>query len=465
MPDLLVPPFLEVSLTEHKVSSLGITLNVGKQRISNIDFENLIILLNKKKVITSFIEMREGAIVNLSEKRQALHTSLRDPSSDAPYSGEVHKTLDKICQFAERVRNWKWLGCRGDRITDVINVGIGGSDMGPRAVYNALRTTRPEIKVHFLASADGVALDRLTAEIDPYKTLIIISSKSFSTLETLSNSKEIFGGLKNFGFKDDDFKHHVVAVSANPKAASSLGLPDENFFPIWDWVGGRFSVWGAIGLPVAISLGENVFRRFLMGAHLMDVHTASAPIQKNLPVLLAAFSYWNIENLGISSFCFLPYDERLTTLVPWLQQLEMESLGKSKTVKGNKVLEKTCVPVWGGHGNESQHSFYQFLREGTARTALDICWCEKPGHAHNDLHRVLLANAKAQAEALVKRENDDSCFNVVNTIVLDELSPETLGSLMAMYENKTAILGALLGINTFDQPGVELGKLLARKLL
>lgn len=316
-----------------------------------------------------------------------------------------------------------------------------------------------------MASADGVAVDRLTAELDPYKTLIIISSKSFSTLETLSNCKEIFRWLKNFGFRDDDFKHHVVAVSANPKAASFLGLPDENFFPIWDWVGGRFSVWGAIGLPVAISLGENVFRRFLIGAHLMDAHTASAPIQKNLPALLAAFSYWNVENLGISSFCFLPYDERLTTLVPWLQQLEMESLGKSKTVKGNKVSEKTCVPVWGGHGNESQHSFYQFLREGTARTALDICWCEKPGHAHNDLHRVLLANAKAQAEALLKRENDDGCFNVVNTIVLDELSPETLGSLMAMYENKTAILGALLGINTFDQPGVELGKLLARKLL
>lgn len=446
MPDLLVSPFFEVSMPEHKVSSLGITLNAGKQRISKIDFENLINLLNKKKVINSFIEMRQGAIVNLSEKRQALHTSLRDPSPEAPYSGEVHKTLDKICQFAERVRNWKWLGCRGDRITDVINVGIGGSDMGPRAVYNALRTTRPEIKVHFLASADGVAVDRLTAELDPYKTLIIISSKSFSTLETLSNCKEIFRWLKNFGFRDDDFKHHVVAVSANPKAASFLGLPDENFFPIWDWVGGRFSVWGAIGLPVAISLGENVFRRFLIGAHLMDAHTASAPIQKNLPALLAAFSYWNVENLGISSFCFLPYDERLTTLVPWLQQLEMESLGKSKTVKG-------------------QHSFYQFLREGTARTALDICWCEKPGHAHNDLHRVLLANAKAQAEALLKRENDDGCFNVVNTIVLDELSPETLGSLMAMYENKTAILGALLGINTFDQPGVELGKLLARKLL
>lgn len=465
MPDLLVSPFFEVSMPEHKVSSLRITLNAGKQRISKIDFENLINLLNKKKVINSFIEMRQGAIVNLSEKRQALHTSLRDPSPEAPYSGEVHKTLDKICQFAERVRNWKWLGCRGDRITDVINVGIGGSDMGPRAVYNALRTTRPEIKVHFLASADGVAVDRLTAELDPYKTLIIISSKSFSTLETLSNCKEIFRWLKNFGFRDDDFKHHVVAVSANPKAASFLGLPDENFFPIWDWVGGRFSVWGAIGLPVAISLGENVFRRFLIGAHLMDAHTASAPIQKNLPALLAAFSYWNVENLGISSFCFLPYDERLTTLVPWLQQLEMESLGKSKTVKGNKVSEKTCVPVWGGHGNESQHSFYQFLREGTARTALDICWCEKPGHAHNDLHRVLLANAKAQAEALLKRENDDGCFNVVNTIVLDELSPETLGSLMAMYENKTAILGALLGINTFDQPGVELGKLLARKLL
>ena len=445
------------------VTALGINLDISKQRISPKDFYKLVEFAQKKKIVESFVSMRHGALVNPTEGRQALHTSLRDPSTDAPYAQRVHNTLNRICKFANEVNNSKWLGCSGETITDIINIGIGGSDMGPKAVYNALRPSDPKLRVHFLASADGVSLDRVTAGLDPYRTLVVVSSKSFSTLETLSNTREIFVWLENAGIKKADYKQHVIAVSANEEAPNLLGIPEANFFPIW--VGGRFSVWGAIGLPVAVALGEDVFRRFLTGAHLMDEHSVSAPIQYNLPALLSILSYWNKEKEEVSSYCFLPYDERLSTLVFWLQQLEMESLGKNKTLEGGPVLEKTCIPVWGGHGNESQHSFYQFLRQGTAKTALDICWCKRPGHSHDELHRILIANAKAQTEALMTRDKDDEYFNVANTIVLDELTPERLGSLMAMYENKTVMLGSLLGINPFDQQGVELGKILAKRLL
>ncbi|WP_279125686.1 glucose-6-phosphate isomerase [Parasutterella excrementihominis] len=447
------------------VTALGINLDISKQRISPKDFYKLVEFAQKKKIVESFVSMRHGALVNPTEGRQALHTSLRDPSTDAPYAQRVHNTLNRICKFANEVNNSKWLGCSGETITDIINIGIGGSDMGPKAVYNALRPSDPKLRVHFLASADGVSLDRVTAGLDPYRTLVVVSSKSFSTLETLSNTREIFVWLENAGIKKADYKQHVIAVSANEEAPNLLGIPEANFFPIWDWVGGRFSVWGAIGLPVAVALGEDVFRRFLTGAHLMDEHSVSAPIQYNLPALLSILSYWNKEKEEVSSYCFLPYDERLSTLVFWLQQLEMESLGKNKTLEGGPVLEKTCIPVWGGHGNESQHSFYQFLRQGTAKTALDICWCKRPGHSHDELHRILIANAKVQTEALMTRDKDDEYFNVANTIVLDELTPERLGSLMAMYENKTVMLGSLLGINPFDQQGVELGKILAKRLL
>lgn len=465
MKSLTVTPFIRDSFENYRKSACRITLDIGRQRINQKELLSLIDFVQKKRMIESFNEMRKGKIVNASEQRSALHTSLRDPSPNAPYAKEVHETLEKFCKLAEDVRNWKWRGCTGDRITDVINIGIGGSDMGPKTVYNALRSNRPEIKLHFLASADGVVFDRITSELDPFKTLIVISSKSFKTQETRVNAQEIISWLKKAGIPEKDFKHHVVIVSAKPDAAEDFGLPKENFFPIWDWVGGRFSVWGAIGLPVAIALGAETFKRFLAGAHMMDQHASTAPLQDNLPALMAMFAYWNAEKLDVSTYCFLPYDERLRVMVYWLQQLEMESLGKSTAPDGTPIPGRTCLAVWGGHGNESQHSFYQFLREGTDKTAIDVCWCENPGHNHKELNKVLMANARAQTEALVTRDPKSKYFNVVSTITLEELTPETLGSLMAMYEHKTTMLGTLFGINAFDQPGVELGKQLAKEVL
>ena len=275
------------------------------------------------------------------------------------------------------------------------------------------------------------------------------------------NAAAVDQWLLDSGISGRDRNHHMVVVSAKADAAEQMNLPEANRFPIWNWVGGRFSVWSSIGLPLAIALGPEIFRGLLAGAHAMDVHVAGAAPEDNLPLLLALLSYRNAQE-GVAMHCFLPYDERLRTIVFWLQQLEMESLGKSVGADGVPVACRTGQGLWGGHGNESQHSFYQWLREGTASSSVDICWCEKPGHRHADLHRVLIANAKAQADALVTRDPADEFCNAVTTISIDELTPGRLGALMSLYEHKTTMLGTLFGINPFDQPGVELGKKLSR---
>ena len=445
-------------------SVFGITLDFGRQRITPNELNMLCEFGNSKRLLESFKEMKAGKIVNNSEKRAALHTALRDPTLNSPFSKDIHQVLERVCTFATSVRDGVWRGASGESISDVVNVGIGGSEVGPRMVYEALRSPNPDLKLHFLAACDGITFDRITSNLDPFKTLVVISSKSFNTQETLCNAKEMISWLIESGIPNQDLCKHIVLVSVNENAPNLFGLLLENFYPTWDWVGGRFSVWGAVGLPLAIALGPQCFKNLLVGAYQMDNHASSAPLRDNIPALLALFEYWNSNKLGVSSYCFLPYDERLRVMTTWLQQLEMESLGKSRSVEGEFVNEKTSLMVWGGHGNESQHSFFQWLREGTDNTTIDICWCLKSSHEHFELNRVLLANAQAQAEALINRDLTNSThFNTVNCITIDELKPETLGALMAMYEHKTTMLGSLLRINPFDQPGVEFGKKLAKR--
>ena len=237
----------------------------------------------------------------------------------------------------------------------------------------------------------------------------------------------------------------------------------ENLYPLWDWVGGRFSVWGSIGIPDMIALGTDVFNQFLSGAYEMDRYVYDAPVAENISALLALIAFWNATRLNITLQCVLPYDERLRIFVSWEQQLEMESLGKTTRADGTVIVGNTGQAVWGGHGDESQHSFYQWLREGTGRTSIDLISCEKPGHSHEELHRVMIANARAQAEALVTRDPSMPWFNGVTTISISDLTPKTLGALMAMYEHKITMLGTLFGLNPFDQPGVEFGKKLSRE--
>ena len=305
-------------------------------------------------------------------------------------------------------------------------------------------------------------LDRILAACNPRSTLVIVSSKSFSTRETQVNATAVDQWLLDNGIVGADRSRHMVVVSANPHAAEMMCLPLENQFAMWNWVGGRFSVWGGIGLPAIIALGPEAFQEFLQGANEMDRHSLEASIDQNLPALLALTAYWNSTALKIPTHCLLPYAERLRVLVPWLQQLQMDSLGKSHGINGERLKGRTGMLVWGSNGNEAQHSFYQWLRDGTGSTSIDLIWSEMPGHRYAEHYRVLLANARAQAEALVARDPKGPYFNAVSTIVLDAVTPRRLGAVMAMYEHKTTMLGTLYNINPFDQPGVELGKRLSK---
>jgi glucose-6-phosphate isomerase len=315
-----------------------------------------------------------------------------------------------------------------------------------------------------LSNVDGHAVARLLPRLNPATTLAVVSSKSFSTRETLLNAEAVRAWLAGVGVRDAALAQHMVVVSAKPGAALTLGLPDANQFHLWDWVGGRFSVWSAIGLPAMLALGPARFDEFLTGGHAMDRHALETPIATNLPATLALLAFWNVAVLQTTSECFLPYDDRLRGMVTWLQQLEMESLGKSCTTAGTPVLLPTAQPVWGGVGTDAQHTFFQALRQGTLRTAVDIVLVDRPHHGYAEHHRVLLANARAQAEALVAHDPASQAVNAVSLLQLGELSPSTLGALMALYEHKTTMLATLLGLNAFDQPGVEMGKTLARQL-
>lgn len=450
------PYFREQKELLSRVTACGIRLNFSRQRMTSRDWLAVQKVALDKQMLENFDAMMRGAVVNLSEKRQALHASLRSMHSKAPYFTQVKQERERMLAFAQAVRSGRWKGCRGDQITDVINIGIGGSEMGPHAVYHALYRTDSKVRLHFLSTVDGILLERILSQCTPKSTLVIVSSKSFTTRETQVNAAAVDQWLLDQGIVGPDRARHMVVVSANPEACHMMCLPERNQFYIWEWVGGRFSVWGSIGLPLAIALGNNVFMEFLQGGAEMDKHAKTTALSQNLPAILAMLAYWNISKWQMTSHCVLPYDERLRGLVGWLQQLEMRSLGKP-SVLGHL----TGQGVWGANGNEAQHSFYQWLREGTASNSIDMIWSEMPGHRFAEHYKVLLANARAQSEALLVRAPNSPFFNAVSTIILDALTPRRLGALMALYEHKTTMLGTLLDVNPFDQPGVELGKRLS----
>lgn len=456
----------DLTLSKESISNTvrrlnGITVDFEDQRISRDCFSKLISLGKQKNILESFKLMRNGAIVNPSENRPALHTTLRNSSLDTEEARQVREALHRMYDFADGIRSGDIKGCQDQNINHIVNIGIGGSFLGPKAVYEALREPKQEIKVSFLSSCDGVLFDRIMAEVDPFRTLFVISSKSFTTAETMVNAEEVIHYLREIGMTDKELERHVVTVSTKSHAGELIGLPGSYHFPIWDWVGGRFSVWSAIGLPLVIALGKEVFQEFLEGARTVDDHTETTPIEDNIPALLALFDYWNLNELDIPSVCFLPYDERLSLIGAWRQQLEMESLGKSSLLDGMFTEQKTCPIIWSGNGDESQHSFFQWIREGTGNTALELVTIKVPGHSHKELYEQLRKNAEAQSKALMQR-NSKRFFNVLTKIQLDALTPKTLGTLMSIYENKVCLLGSLYDINPFDQPGVELGKKLAR---
>lgn len=431
-----------------------------------------------------------GAAVNNTEARPALHVALRSPRRETPQEQAVHATLGRMESFVADVREGRWLGWQGLRITDVVNIGIGGSDLGPAMVCEALKPLQaPRPRCHFVSNVDPVHLEQTLAPLDPGSTLFIVASKSFTTLETSLNAQAARAWMQARGATHADLARHFVAVSANVEKAVAFGIAPENVFPMWDWVGGRYSLWSAIGLSIALAIGMPAFRELLAGAHAMDEHYRSAPLERNMPVTMALLNYWYATAWGAQSKVILPYAQNLHLLPAFLQQLDMESLGKRVRRDGSTLDEPSGSILWGSAGTNGQHSFHQLLHQGTHLIPADfIAVAQGPG-TQEDAHRHLLANCLAQARALLEGLDEATAEAALlaqglsadaaralaphkvipgsrpsSTLLLQRLDPRSLGALLALYEHKVHAHSVLLGINAFDQWGVELGKVLGQDL-
>ena len=416
-------------------------------------------------------ELFAGAPVNSTEGRPALHTALRSPVQTLPDAArDVPATLFRLKQFARAINDGGWTGFSGKAITDVVHIGIGGSDLGPRLVVDALEPASGCPRLHFVANIDGHACVRTLRNLDPETTLFTLASKSFTTLETRVNGETARAWFVERTARPEALDHHFVAVTANPKAAVAFGLPSENLFPLWDWVGGRYSLWSSVGLPILLAAGGDAFDALLQGAHAMDRHFQTAPAESNAPLLAALLGVWNGNFLGATSHAVLPYDERLRLLPDYLQQLETESNGKRVRHDGTPVGVHTAPVLWGGVGSTGQHAFHQLLHQGTRSFTADFILCATAGHDLRDHHRWLAANALSQSQAMASGKDSGDPHRSVpgnhatTTIVLDRLNPATLGALLAFYEHKVFCQGLIWDINSFDQWGVELGKQLAQTI-
>ncbi|MBB3184709.1 glucose-6-phosphate isomerase [Halomonas fontilapidosi] len=479
----------------------GLTLDLSKQRWRDETLVRLLDLAREAEVPEAIRALLAGERVNRSEDRPALHTALRLPPEESlVVEGEdlvpsVHATLDRMARMVERFHAGQWRGATGRAIRDVVNLGVGGSDLGPLMVTHALADYRPEgvhtIDVHFASTMDGSQLADYLARLNPETTLFVLSSKSFTTIDTLSNARtardwlmaRLMGEHREEGVDAElVMRQHFIGVSASPEKMSEWGIAEDQQLAFWEWVGGRYSLWGAIGLPIALMVGMPHFRELLAGAHEMDRHFSEAPLSDNLPVLLALAGIWNVNFLDIRAHSILPYDGRLEFFAAYLEQLEMESNGKSVTHDGREVSYSTCPVLWGQLGPNAQHAFYQLLHQGTQAVECDFI---APKVRYDDVedpatrdhlmgqHRLTLANCFAQSRVLMLgdeaieeegprpvhkryRGNQPS-----STLLLDRLTPRTLGALIALYEHKVFVQARIWDINPFDQWGVELGKQIA----
>jgi glucose-6-phosphate isomerase len=421
--------------------------------------------------------MFRGDKINNTEDRAVLHTALRT-TSDKPVLvdgrdviPEVRALQKRMVAFTDEVREGRWRGATGKPMVDVVNIGIGGSDLGPRLAVGALRSfTKDGPRVHFVANADAADLLGVLAGLDPATTLFVVVSKTFTTQETLLNATTARQWLTG-ALGEGAVTRHFAAVSTNLKAIASFGIAEANVFPMWDWVGGRFSLWSSVGLSVALAIGWNNFKALLDGAAEMDEHFFTVPLAQNMPVLMALAGIWNRNFLGSACHAVLPYSERLRDLPRYLQQLEMESNGKSVTREGEALDYPTAPALFGECGTIGQHSFHQWLHQGTDITPADFIGVREDDLNRLEHHRALLANMEAQAEALkLGRQADDprrtNPGNRPSTLLwLDRLDPRGLGLLLALYEHKVFVQGVVWGINSFDQWGVELGKALAKEAM
>jgi glucose-6-phosphate isomerase len=472
----------------------GLFLDYSKNRLDGRTLELLAQLARERGVERLRDAMFAGEKINLTENRAVLHTALRAPRNK-PFTldgqdvtGDVHAVLDRIKTFSDSVRSGAWLGHTGKPITDVVNIGIGGSDLGPKMVCLALRQfAHPRLSMHFVSNVDGHDMDAALSRVNPETTLFIIASKTFTTAETMMNANTARAWFLQQA-PEEALAKHFVAVSTNVEAIKTFGIDPANMFPFWDWVGGRYSVWSAIGLPVALSVGFGYFSDLLAGAHAMDEHFRTAPIEQNLPMILGLVGFWNREFLDCASVSIAPYHQDLNRFPAYLQQLDMESNGKRVTRAGDTITDYDTGPViWGDVGTNGQHAYFQLLHQGTDVTPIDFIAALRPAHEFHNHHAALLANCFAQSEAFMKGKTADEVRQDLagqpadeierlvphktfpgnrpsNTILMEYLTPATLGALIALYEHKVFVQGALWDVNSYDQWGVELGKVLAKKI-
>jgi glucose-6-phosphate isomerase len=474
----------------------GLVLDYSKNRIVDRTMTLLRDLARAADVAGAAARMFAGERINTTENRAVLHVALRNrANTPIPVDGhdvmpQVNAVLARMRDFVGRVRAGTWLGATGQRIGAVVNIGIGGSDLGPRMAVEALGPYRsPDIASHFVSNVDGADILRTLAGLDPARTLFVVASKTFTTQETMANARTARAWIAD-RLGEAAVARHFVAVSTNARAVAAFGIDAANMFEFWDWVGGRFSLWSAIGLPIALAVGMDRFEEMLDGAHAMDRHFRDAPLEANLPATLALIGIWNRNLLGMASHAVLPYDQGLARFPAFLQQAEMESNGKSVARDGRPVAHPTAPVVFGEPGTNGQHAFYQLLHQGTEIVPADFIAPARSHYATGRHHAMLLANFLAQTEALMRGKTaaevraelagqglsgaaleaavPHRAFpgnRPTNTILVRRLDPRTLGMLVALYEHKIFVQGQIWGINSFDQWGVELGKQLADRIL
>ena len=447
-----------------------VSLDFSKNRITSHTLDLLIQLAKETKLDTAIAAQFNGAVINETENRQVLHTALRDFDAMKP---EVVNILDQMKRFSQAVIDGSHKGYTGKAITDIVNIGIGGSDLGPAMVTEALSYYKNHLNVHYISNVDGDHVCEILQKLDPQTTLFIVVSKTFTTQETLTNAttvREWF--LQQAGEKA--IAQHFVAVSTNLSAVASFGILPQHTFTMWDWVGGRFSLWSAVGLSTCCAIGYSNFELLLKGAHKMDCHFKSSEFSQNIPVILGLLSIWYTNFFKAETQAVLPYTQYLSKFVDYLQQASMESNGKSVDRNGSKITYQTGPVVWGNTGTNAQHAFIQLLHQGTILIPTDFILCKASLHGKENHQDILVANCLAQTQALLMGTHGEDIANPYkvfrgnkpsNLILIDQLSPESLGSLLAMYEHKIFVEGAILNIYSFDQFGVELGKKLANKQL
>jgi len=467
----------------------GIFLDYSKNRITDETLKLLLQLAEESGLKQHIEAMFTGQKINTTEDRAVLHVALRAPKDEAIFvDGEdvvppVHAVLDKMAAFADRIRSGDWKGHTGKRIRNVINIGIGGSDLGPVMAYEALKHySQRDLNFLFVSNVDGTDFVEATHNLNPDETLFLIASKTFTTLETMTNAHSARDWFLASGAPESAIAKHFAAISTNAELVTKFGIDTANMFEFWDWVGGRYSMDSAIGLSTMIAIGPTNFRSLLAGFHAMDVHFRTTPFEKNLPVLLGLLTVWYTDFFDAQTVAILPYEQYLKRFPAYLQQLTMESNGKHVTLSGEHVATETGPIYWGEPGTNGQHSFYQLIHQGTRLIPCDFIGFYKSLNPLGRHHDILMANVFAQAEALafgktaeqVKAEGVPDALvphkvfegnRPSNVLLLDELTPATLGSLIALYEHSVFTQGTIWSIDSFDQWGVELGKVLATKIL